>query len=219
MGMVTEELKAQLRERFRQSLSEPVELRLYLRPGTSRLVLPDGVGCETCPSFRELAEALVDASEGLLRLNVIENHSGEVPVLEIARALETSRTTFKGLPAGYEFATLLDAIERASSNASDLNQNTLQALAGLESDINLMVFVTPSCPYCPGAASLANRLALASPRVQAVTVEANEFPALARRFAVQGVPQTVVNQSGTFVGALPEAAFVERVLELAGEAA
>ena len=140
-------------------------------------------------------------------------------MLEIARALETSRTTFKGLPAGYEFATLLDAIERASSNASDLNQNTLQALAGLESDINLMVFVTPSCPYCPGAASLANRLALASPRVQAVTVEANEFPALARRFAVQGVPQTVVNQSGTFVGALPEAAFVDRVLELAGEAA
>jgi glutaredoxin-like protein len=219
MAIVSEELKAQLRERFRESLSEPVELTLHLRPGSARLVLPDGAGCETCAGFRELAEALVDASEGRLRLTVLENQPGEVPVLEIAQALETSRTTFQGLPAGYEFATLLDAIERASNTASDLSEETMQALAGLESDVDLMVFVTPSCPYCPGAASLANRLALASPRVRAVTVEANEFPALAQRFAVQGVPQTVVNQSGMFVGALPEAAFVAKVLELAGEAA
>jgi hypothetical protein len=64
--------------------------------------------------------------------------------------------------------------------------------------------------------SLANRMALASPLVSARTIEANEFPALSQRFGVQGVPRTVVNESGAFVGALPEAQFVEAVLQLAG---
>lgn len=58
-------------------------------------------------------------------------------------------------------------------------------------------------------------MALASERVHAVGVEANEFPELSQRFGVRSVPLTVVNQSGSFVGALPEAAFVDRVVALA----
>jgi thioredoxin-like negative regulator of GroEL len=64
--------------------------------------------------------------------------------------------------------------------------------------------------------SLADRMAIASPNVSAVTVEATEFPELARQFSVQGVPRTVVNRDGAFVGALPEQQFVAAVLDLAG---
>lgn len=67
--------------------------------------------------------------------------------------------------------------------------------------------------------SLANRMAVASPNVNARTIEASEFPDLSRRFGVQGVPRTVVNEEGAFVGALPEAQFVAAVLELAGVSA
>ena len=92
-------------------------------------------------------------------------------------------------------------------------------LAKLASDVEVMVFVTPTCPYCPGAASMANRMALASPKVRSLVVEANEYPELSDRFHVQGVPRTVVNRSGSFVGALPEATFVESVLKLASNQA
>ncbi len=64
--------------------------------------------------------------------------------------------------------------------------------------------------------SLANRMALASESVRTLTVEATEFPELARRFGVQGVPRTVVNRQGAVEGALPEPQFVEAVLRLAG---
>lgn len=66
--------------------------------------------------------------------------------------------------------------------------------------------------------SLANRMALASERVRALTVEANEFPELSERFGVQGVPRTVINREGAFVGAMPEAQFVASALRLAGVA-
>lgn len=64
--------------------------------------------------------------------------------------------------------------------------------------------------------SLANRLALASPHVRSVCVEANEFPRLSAEFRVRGVPHTVVNRKAAFVGALPEREFVAAVLEGTG---
>ena len=57
---------------------------------------------------------------------------------------------------------------------------------------------------------------MASPKVRALAVEATEFPELSQRFGVQGVPRTVINRGGAFVGALPEAQFVDAVLKLAG---
>ena len=57
---------------------------------------------------------------------------------------------------------------------------------------------------------------MASTHVRALTVEASEFPELAREFAVSSVPRIVVNRSGSFVGALPEPQFVGTALELAG---
>ena len=59
-------------------------------------------------------------------------------------------------------------------------------------------------------------MALASPQVKAVCVEANEFPHLSNQFRVRGVPHTVINRKASFVGALPEHDFVAAVLEGAG---
>jgi thioredoxin-like negative regulator of GroEL len=64
--------------------------------------------------------------------------------------------------------------------------------------------------------SLANRMALASPQIRAVCVEANEFPRLAGQFGVRGVPHIVINRSAAFVGALPERQFVATTLDRAG---
>ena len=55
-------------------------------------------------------------------------------------------------------------------------------------------------------------MAVESQRVTADIVEANEFPDLAERYNVRGVPKVVVNESAAFVGAQPEARFLEHVL-------
>ena len=55
-------------------------------------------------------------------------------------------------------------------------------------------------------------MAFASPHITAYAVEATEFPDLARRYRVNGVPKTVVNEDIEIMGALPEADFVEQAL-------
>ncbi len=58
----------------------------------------------------------------------------------------------------------------------------------------------------------AYRCALASERVSAVAVEATEFPADADRHGVVSVPAIVVNGRHAWVGAMPDADFVARLL-------
>jgi hypothetical protein len=55
-------------------------------------------------------------------------------------------------------------------------------------------------------------MALASPNITAFAVEATEFPDLARRYRVTGVPKTIVADDVEILGALPEPAFVEQAL-------
>ena len=55
-------------------------------------------------------------------------------------------------------------------------------------------------------------MAFANPLVTAYAIEATEFPDLARRYHVSGVPKTVVNEGIEILGGLPQDAFVQQAL-------
>jgi predicted DsbA family dithiol-disulfide isomerase len=55
-------------------------------------------------------------------------------------------------------------------------------------------------------------MAFVNPHITAFSVEATEFPDLARRYQVNGVPKTVVNDTIEILGALPQDAFVQQAL-------
>jgi predicted DsbA family dithiol-disulfide isomerase len=78
------------------------------------------------------------------------------------------------------------------------------------------VFVTPTCPWCPTLAGLAHRMAMEFDNVRADIIEANEFPDLSGRYAVSGVPKTIINDKVEFVGAMPEAQFVAAIQQAVG---
>ena len=55
-------------------------------------------------------------------------------------------------------------------------------------------------------------MAFANPNITAFAVEATEFPDLARKYHVSGVPKTVVNDEVEILGGLPQDAFVLQAL-------
>ena len=57
-------------------------------------------------------------------------------------------------------------------------------------------------------------MAVESEKVTADVIEISEFPDMARRYGVSGVPKTVVNDRVELLGAQPEGAFVQAVREL-----
>jgi len=62
------------------------------------------------------------------------------------------------------------------------------------------------------AARLAHMMAMVSPHITADVIEVSEFPQLAQRYQVRGVPKTVINERVEFLGALPEPQFLQMVL-------
>ena len=57
-------------------------------------------------------------------------------------------------------------------------------------------------------------MAIESAYVTADVVEVNEFPHLAQRYLIRGVPKTVINESIEFVGNVPESQFAEHMRRL-----
>ena len=132
-----------------------------------------------------------------------------IPAVVLLRGEEDTRIRFLGAPAGYEFASLIEALVLAGTGESGLTPESRALVAAhVTEPTEILVFVTPTCPHCPGAVTLAHRLAVESPLIRATCVEATEFMDLSQRYQVSGVPKTVVNGTIEMLGALPESVFV-----------
>lgn len=119
---------------------------------------------------------------------------------------------FYGMPAGYEFSTLLETIRLVSNRDSGLDLALKEKIKMIAKPVNIKVFVTLTCPYCPQAAINAFKCAMESSLVTAETINAQEFPHLSQRFSVFAVPKTVINDTIQFEGALPESVLLEKIL-------
>jgi len=211
MSFLNQKIKNDLAEAFKD-LKQNVILKFFTQD----------MECRFCKETRELLEELQGISE---KVNV-EIHDF-VKDATLAKELGISRIPaiavtgekdygirFYGIPSGYEFASLVEAIRLVANAEVKLSPESKAFLDGLTSDIHLQVFVTPTCPYCPPAVILAQQMAFYSPRVKSDMIEATEFPQLSQKYNVYGVPRTVINESEFIEGAVPEMQIIEKIKSL-----
>jgi alkyl hydroperoxide reductase subunit AhpF len=154
MAVIPEQVRQQLKDRFETALTGPVHITLYTRPGSSRLILPAGVGCTTCEDARQMAELLRDSAPEKVTLDLVDvtrdperaaaDQVDDVPTIAVASNSETGRIRFQGLPTGTEFPALIDAVERVSRADPGLREESLTELAKLTESTEVMVFATPT---------------------------------------------------------------------------
>lgn len=205
--LLNDEVIEQVEEIF-AGLQEPVQVLFF---GSEQ-------DCDYCEDTLQLVQEVVDISDKLeLSIYDIEEDAAlagqynvdKAPGLVLAgrdgdQILDYG-VRYAGIPSGHEFSSLIHTLLLVSGRDSDLSQDTRQKLQELDSPVHLMVFVTPTCPYCPRAVILAHQMAMESPMIEAEMIEATEFPELSTRFGVSGVPQTTINHgAGSVVGAVPE---------------
>lgn len=206
--VINEQIIKQIQEAFTE-MQEPVQV-LYFGSQDH---------CDTCAETQQLLEEVAAVNDKVElsvydlqenrdiaeKFNVI-NAPGIVIAAKNDADVKNLGVQFSGTPSGYEFSTLINDILAVSRRDSGLTETTREFLKKLDQPVHLQVFVTPSCPYCPRAVLLAHQMAMENPQmIRAEGVEATEFPELADRFNVRGVPQTVINSgAGIVVGAVPE---------------
>jgi len=137
-----------------------------------------------------------------------------IPGIVLLRDGVDTRMRFLGAPAGYEFSSLIEAIILAGTDDSGLSPESKELIAEKATEpMDIKVFVTPTCPHCPRAVTLAHRMAVESPNISATCVEASEFHDLSRQYRVTGVPKTVSSGGAEILGALPEDEFVKGIFD------
>ncbi len=183
------------------------------------VVFTTAQGCDYCKEIVQLAEE-VAATSSKLSTEVYDfdqmpekakAHNVTMAPAMVIVGQQDYGLRYYGIPAGHEFSTLLYGIQLAGRGLSDLDQQTLNFLDGLEKPVNIQVFVTPTCPYCPRSAVLAYEMAVASDKVVADVIESMEFQELANRFNVMGVPLSVINGKERIEGAAPPQTFIAAI--------
>lgn len=221
--MLIQEVKEATRKKFDEEMEEKVTLVLFTQE-PSRLIVPEhlkGQECLFCKETRQLLSEISSLSDRIdLEIYDFEGDkekSSAYGIDKIPATLILGKKDyglrFFGIPSGYEYTSLVEAIIDVSKGKTSLSQKTKQALKTIEKDIHIQVFVTPTCPYCPMAVRLSHQFALECERIKADMVESTEFPHLALKYSVFGVPKTIINETTSVDGAVPEETFLESVLK------
>ena len=120
---------------------------------------------------------------------------------------------FYGIPAGHEFGALVGSIVDVSTGTAPLPPDVIEDIISIDKPINIKVFVTPQCPYCPDMTRLAHQAAILNPLISSEMVESLEFQELTAKYGVFGVPKTVINETTFIDGLSPVEMFVEKLFE------
>ena len=203
------EVMQQVKQLFAK-LDEPVQLLLFIQANA----------CRACADQQSLLGELAALSDKLsLDVQPLESREAaeynidNVPATVVCGDKDYG-IRFYGLTGGYEFASLLEAIELVSRGISVLDPAIAELAAAIRQPTHLQTLITPSCPYCPQMVKLIHQLAYVNEFIRADMVDATEFPQLVNRYQVQGVPLTVVNGRRGFEGALPPEQVALQILKI-----
>jgi glutaredoxin-like protein len=225
MDILTKEVREATEKRFSENLVDEVKV-IHFTQEPSRLVVPDylkGQECAFCRETKALMKEVCAVSEKIQLVMydfVADAEKAEtfgidkIPATIITKNAEKN-IRFFGIPSGYEYASLIEAIVDISRGKTNLAPETKEALKEIDKPIHIQTFVTPTCPYCAQSVRLGHQFAFNSSLITADMVEATEFPHLAQKYQVMGVPRSVINESIIVEGAVPEKTFLEHVLKAA----
>ncbi len=209
MGILPESHVSKLKADLAKMLVNPVKV----------IVFTQEIECEHCKETREIISEISSLTDKI-KLQVLdlvkdkekaaEYGVDKVPAIVIEGS-KKSRVKFYGVPAGYEFNTLIKDIVLASRGETELSAETKRKLSDIKKPVHVKVFVTPTCPYCPGMVSLAHQFAMENENITADMIEITEFPQLSVKYNVSGVPKTVINESVEVLGMQPEEEFVRQL--------
>jgi glutaredoxin-like protein len=181
------------------------------------------IECSYCRETRQLLEELVLLSDKLsLEVYNYQLDKDEVSKYKIDKIPATvlidengsdPGLRFFGIPSGYEFMSVIEDIIDISNKNHGFSDDMLAEIQKIKQPVHIQVFVTPTCPYCPRAVRIAHRLALANKNITGDMIEATEFPHLAQKYRVQGVPRSVINETAYLEGAVPEQMFLDKITE------
>ena len=178
--------------------------------------------CLYCNDVKDMVEQLAELSD---MITIVE-HKGPLDTGEakewgvehhpaiVLHGEDKYNVKFYGIPAGHEFGALVGSIIDVSTGTAPLPPDVIEDIVSIEKPINIKVFVTPQCPYCPDMTRLAHQASILNPLISSEMIESLEFQELTTKYSVFGVPKTIINETTIIDGLSSAEMFVEKLFEV-----
>ncbi|MGA1821294.1 MAG: thioredoxin family protein [Thermoplasmatota archaeon] len=210
MAQITGEHRSFMEKEF-QKMSEAVKINVHLPAGK----------CETCDELKELINEIAEATDHL-QVSFIEEDSAEdggynyivdrLPAVAVLDKEGKSRNIiYYGLPSANLFHSLISLITMQSTGNVDMDEENIEKVKGLEG-AEIQLFVTPNTPKASETIDVASRFAMLNDEIHTSVIELIEFPEMAERYQVLGVPKTIVNEEIKFTGAYDAGELLEIII-------
>lgn len=180
--------------------------------------------CETCSETTQLLQEVSNLSEKIHLVEKKMNHDKKeaetyhitlVPsFVMLDKNLQYHGVKFNGIPAGHEINSFLSAIIDMSGADFGITAAQQKRIQNIKKPVNIKVFVTLSCPHCPGAVQNAHRIAMTNNNIESEMIEAQTFYELSEKYQVSGVPKIVINEKIELLGNQPLEAYLNELEKL-----
>ncbi len=185
--MLSDDLKKKLKKEF-ENLIDPVELLFW------------GDKSKLSEEIEQLLKELASISEKITYRQADTLKCLGYPCISIKTTDKDSGIRFMGKPDGGEFPAFIKTILMVSRNEYDLTERTVEFLEELDRPVDIKVFITKSCGWCPPTMLKIFSFALVSDFITATAIDCYAFNKLALKYNVAAVPKVVINDKVEFVG-------------------
>jgi glutaredoxin-like protein len=145
MALLNADIQKQVRQVF-ESIKNPVRVLMFTQGEGGALE------CQMCHDTRQLIEEVAGLSDKIsmeiydfLGDAKVAQDLGvdKIPAVVIAGEKDYG-VRFYGIPSGYEFSSLIEAIVAVGRRQPSLSKKTLQEVQQINKPVHLQVFVTPT---------------------------------------------------------------------------
>jgi len=176
MSLLDSEMLDQLRGVF-ERLEKSVTLR-YLVSSHS-----------TQGEMIEMLQGLASVSD---RIRVEASPQGsDAPRIEVLHEGRATGVSFRGVPGGHEFSSLILAILNADGKGRLPDEGIVARIRALKGPIRLKTYVSLSCENCPEVVQALNLMAILHGDFENETVDGGVAPQEVDQLGIQGVPSVV----------------------------
>ena len=217
MGLISDKDKKMLEKMFQEKLKDDVKMILFRGEKDE---------CMYCSETEDILKEVSSLSDKILLdiydfkkdSEMVEKYNIDKIPATVIEGKKDYGIRFFGIPAGYEFTTVIEDIMDVSAGRPELTAEIIDKVNSIKEPVTLEVFVTPSCPYCPQSVRVAHKFAMVNDNIKGHMIEATEFPELSAKYNVSGVPKTVINSGkGEYVGAYPDDNAIDEVIKSLGK--
>ncbi|TXI43452.1 alkyl hydroperoxide reductase subunit F [Methylophilus sp.] len=146
---------------------------------------------DNATKMRELLQEITALSD---KVSLDETgNDARKPSFVIAKEGETHGVRFAAIPLGHEFTSLVLALLWTGGHPPKVEQDVLDQIKALDSDLNFEVYMSLSCHNCPDVVQATTLMTVFNPRINVTVIDGGLYQDEVNARNIMAVPATFLN--------------------------